>query len=147
MLIKKALPVMPIGFLKSSNLVTNSEKTLLNKTHKRSLSHTPATKLKPPSFPLLILCLIMVKITGPTDIANKRPIAKPLSKASIITNLYNIKNAAMQVSNQTLKWLQYIMQKFIERFLLSEIFSNLPAFFLLIPWEIYAVHPLFLFSS
>ena len=61
MLIKKTLPVIPMGFLKSSSVVTNSEKTLLNKTQTMSLNHTPATKLKPPSLPLLILCFMIVK--------------------------------------------------------------------------------------
>src|ERR1700730_2934744 len=71
-------------FLYSSAVVTHSEKILLMITSKRSLVHTPATKLNPPSRPLFKLCLTIVKITGPTDKARKKPNKKPFTSASVI---------------------------------------------------------------
>jgi hypothetical protein len=36
---------------------------------------------------LLILCLIIVKMTGPTEITSSNPIARPLSIASITSSI------------------------------------------------------------
>jgi hypothetical protein len=62
---------------------TSSEKRLLKTTSKKSLIQTPITKLNPPALPLLMLCLMMVNMTGPTDITSNNPIATPLSIASV----------------------------------------------------------------
>src|SRR6478736_3673150 len=84
--IRNALPVKPISLLKCSSCITSSEKALLKITQSRSLNQTPATKLKPPALPLLILCLMIVNAAGPTEKISNKLIAKPFTKAS---NIYS----------------------------------------------------------
>ena len=90
--IRNALPVKPISLLKCSSCITSSEKALLKITQSRSLSQTPATKLKPPALPLLMLCFIIVNAAGPTENISSKLIAKPLTSASIIYANIKMKN-------------------------------------------------------
>ena len=54
-----------------------------------SLAETPAIKAKPPLCPLLRLCLITEKITGPTEMLNSNPNANPFASAAIFGSLLN----------------------------------------------------------
>ena len=85
-----ALPCQS-GFRKRSSLLNNSVNTLLTNTNVKSLAATPMAKLNPPRCPLLILCLIMEKITGPTEIASNNPSANPFASASYMSNNYSCK--------------------------------------------------------
>lgn len=75
---------MPIVFLYSKRYLNNSVNNWLIKTSVISLALTPATKVKPPLCPLLMLCLIMEKMIGPTEMANIMPKRSPLIKAAIM---------------------------------------------------------------
>lgn len=74
----------PIPMMRSNfnNRLNSSVNTLLISTNVISLDATPKIKHNPPLVPLLMLCLIIEKITGPTDIASNNPKAKPLTMAS-----------------------------------------------------------------
>ena len=61
-------------------------------TKEMSLTEIPATKIYPALCPLLMLCLSMANITGPTEIANKIPNTKPFKTgANISTKQFNPK--------------------------------------------------------
>jgi hypothetical protein len=77
------LPTYPITDLNSSSSFTSWVKKLLINTNTMSLIQTPATKLNPPLWPLLILCFKTVKMTGPTDNARINPNPTPLMMASV----------------------------------------------------------------
>ena len=81
---RRILPPRPITFSKRSKRLNNSVNTLLMSTRVRSLAATPATKLNPPLCPLLMLCLMMEKITGPMLMASNKPNAKPVMIASVM---------------------------------------------------------------
>ena len=49
-----------------------------------SLKETPIIKANPPFTPLLMLCLIIEKTTGPTAMLNNKPSVIPFHNASII---------------------------------------------------------------
>jgi hypothetical protein len=49
---------------------------------------TPITKLSPAFIPLLMLCLMIAKILGPTEILKNKPNNIPLITAVIILNFY-----------------------------------------------------------
>ena len=76
-------PMYPMADLKSNACTTKPENIFDINTNKKSLTQTPATKLIPPAFPLLMLCLTTVMITGPTDSARKRPRPMPFMIDSI----------------------------------------------------------------
>lgn len=88
---RNKLPIYPMVCLYCNNAFTHSENALLRIINSISLTHTPATKLNPPSLPLFKLCLMMVKITGPTDKARILPSANPFSNASIMCKFRNVK--------------------------------------------------------
>jgi hypothetical protein len=50
-----------------------------------SLNDTPIMKAIPPLIPLLMLCLRMEKITGPTEMLNNKPNVIPFQIASSIS--------------------------------------------------------------
>ena len=87
MISKNKLPTMAIAVLYLRRYETISEKKLLKNTKRISLNQTPATKLNPPFIPLFILCLMMVKITGPTDKARKKPKPSPLRIDAVKSNV------------------------------------------------------------
>ena len=83
-MIRKMLPAVPIitsWVSADSNIAVNKLQTSTNVI---SLAETPAMKAKPPLWPLLRLCLITEKITGPTDMLNSKPNANPFANAAII---------------------------------------------------------------
>lgn len=70
-----------------NNSLTNCEKAFPKITHKRSLTQTPDTKLKPPARPLVMLCFMIAKITGPTEKSKIILIARPCNNALIIKKI------------------------------------------------------------
>lgn len=76
-------PAIAISALKDKRSCTSSEKKLLRTTKMISLIQTPVTKLNPPLWPLVKLCLSIVNITGPTDKASIIPKPSPLIMASV----------------------------------------------------------------
>src|SRR5580698_8886760 len=89
MAMRKPPPPKAMTFECSSIWPTSAVRVLLRMTSMISLTHTPATKLNPPLCPLSRLCLMMVKIIGPTDKARTNPSANPFKTDSIITIALN----------------------------------------------------------
>jgi len=85
--IKNKLPTKLMVFWILNNSLTNCEKAFPKITHRRSLTQTPATKLKPPARPLVMLCFMIAKITGPTEKSKIILIARPCSNALIIKKI------------------------------------------------------------
>jgi hypothetical protein len=56
-----------------------------------SLRETPIMKASPPLIPLLMLCFIIEKITGPTAMLNNKPSVIPFHNASNISYRVNYK--------------------------------------------------------
>src|SRR3982751_2803108 len=65
-------------------LLNNWVNILLTVASAISLTETPITKAIPPVWPLFRLCLIMEKITGPTEMLSNNPKVIPLIRASSI---------------------------------------------------------------
>jgi hypothetical protein len=57
---------------------------LQNKTNEISEVETPATKLNPALRPLLMLCLMIANMIGPTEMLKINPSTKPLISGAII---------------------------------------------------------------
>lgn len=159
--------MMPISVLRSINSPKNSVKKLLITARVISLKETPIINASPPFIPLLMLCLIIEKITGPTDMLNNKPNVIPFHDASNILYLANYKIRSRKcipvkkwkINGWSLREIKHEEQfsgyflihtsSFLARFQLppgSKIHSSPATFCLLIPVEICAGYQVFLFA-
>ncbi len=157
---------MPIIFSCSKALSKMPVKILHISTSVISLAETPATKEYPPRWPLFKLCLMMEKITGPTEMLSKRPRVMPFIRGAImytkIMYWQNTKKWAMgnrqrtsktkKIKNfkfeiQTTNYAQHPADKLISPTRPLKTYSSLQAFYLLVRGETCAVRQTYLLFS
>ena len=82
MINKNPAPAKAIADLWLSTKLNKEVKTLQIKSKTKSLLETPATNAYPERFPLVRLCLIIAKITGPMEMLKIRPNNNPFKIGS-----------------------------------------------------------------